>query len=86
MDCDKCKACDRVKDINGQVGSMDCDKTPEKIRWLVHTGNIQSWAISNLRIAVQMLGDHSDILDYAKREWERIDKALKEQYAKEPKS
>jgi len=97
MNCDECehnsKACNRVRDINGLLGSMDCDKTPEKIRWLVNTHLVYGWAVSRFKICVEMLTDRMErpedfqgsTPEYFKQEMAKIQAKLKEQYDTEPK-
>jgi len=92
MNCETCKACDRVKDINGLLGSMDCDKTPDKLRWLVNIHLVYGWAIMRLRTLNDMMLDrlkHPDMppvsAAYIMGERDKIDNALKEQYDKEPR-
>ena len=86
MDCDKCKACERVKDINGLLGSMDCDKTPDKLRWSVKTFNIQGWALERYRILMDMLTEDNSPsrLIYINQERQKVEDALKEQWSKSP--
>lgn len=97
MDCEACnynsKACDRVRNLNGLLGSMDCDKTPEKIRWAVNTHTVQSWAIQRFRVLIDMLiarvehpEDYKNSTpEYFKEEMAKINAKLKEQYDKEPR-
>ena len=86
MDCDKCDACDRVKDINGAIGSMDCDKTLDKIRWSVKTLNVQGWALERYRILTDMLAESNSEsrLRYVNEERKKVEAALKEQWSKSP--
>ena len=88
MDCDKCNhgspACERVRTINGFAGSMDCDKTPEKVRWAINTLNIQGWAIGRFRVLIDMAAAHEASAAYLKEQRDEIDAALKEQWGKCP--
>jgi hypothetical protein len=95
MNCEECrangKACERVRDINGAIGSMDCDKTLDKIRWSVKTLNIQGWALERYRILMDMLaenrehiGDRKSRLKYVDEERKKVEAAMKEQWGKSP--
>lgn len=91
MKCDECnhgsKACERVRTINGFAGSMDCDKTPEKVRWAVNTLNIYGWAMERYRILMDMMAeDNSPFrVEYINGERKKVEAALKEQWGKEPR-
>jgi len=89
MNCDECnygsKACERVRTINGFTGSLDCDKTPEKVRWAITTLNIYGWAMERYRILMDMMAAHETSAAYVTEQRAEVDAALKEQWAKEPR-
>ena len=91
MDCGACqneqkKACERMRDINGAIGSLDCDTTLEKIRWSVKTMNVQGWALERYRILTDMLAESNSEsrLRYVNEERKKVEAALKEQWSKSP--